>query len=141
MKIDENRILNEVRLFARNLTHFSETAQLDIFLACYADSPDFIAISGDGVIRNYNEYKKICEDYYEALKNQKLNTVHEKFEILDEVTVLFCWSGNIDAYFKNGDTWKMKNYTVTYLFRKLNGAWKIIHSHETSLPPEIIKSK
>jgi ketosteroid isomerase-like protein len=141
MNIDEDRILKEVRLFALNLTQFSETAQLDLFLACYADTPDFLAVSGDGVIRNLNDFKKICKDYYGNLKEQKLTTVHEKFHILDESTVLFCWSGNIDAYFKNGGTWKMQNYTVTYIFKKIDGVWKIIHSHESSLPPQIIKSE
>src|ERR1700688_1265096 len=99
MNFNEDRILNEVRLFAKNLTHYSETAQLDLFLACYANTPDFLAISGDGVIRNHNDFKKICKDYYGTLKEQKLTTIHEKFHILDESTVLFCWSGNIDAFF------------------------------------------
>lgn len=141
MNTDENQILDEVKLFARNLTHYSETAQLDIFLACYADTPDFIAISSDAVIRNHSDLKKICEDYYGTLQEQKLTTVFAKFHILNEITVLHCWSGNIDAYFKNGDTWKMQKYTVTYIFKKISGVWKIIYSHESSLPPEIIKSK
>ena len=51
MNFDEDRILNEVKLFARNLTHYSETAQSELFLACYADIPEFLAISGDGIIR------------------------------------------------------------------------------------------
>jgi len=140
MNIDEDRILKEVRLFALNLTQFSETAQLDLFLACYADTPDFLAVSGDGVIRNLNDFKKICKDYYGNLKEQKLTTVHEKFHILDESTVLFCWSGNIDAYFKNGDKMKMENYAVTFLFKKLTEGWKVIHSHESALPAPIIKS-
>ena len=139
MNFGVNRILNEVKLFARNLTHYSETAQLDLFLACYVDISEFLAVSGDGTIRNYNEFKKIASDYYGTLKEQKLTTVAEKFHILDENTVLLCWTGNIDAYFKKGDTWKMQNYTVTYVFKKINGIWKIIHSHESSLPPEIIK--
>ncbi len=139
MNTDQDRILNEVKLFARNLTLCSETAQLDLFLGCYADIPEFLAVSGDGMTRNYNEFKKIGRDYYGTLKEQKLTTVSEKYQILAENNVLYCWSGNIDAHFKNGDTWKMKNYTVTYVFKKINGAWKIIHSHESSLPPEIIR--
>ena len=55
--------------------------------------------------------------------------------------MVFCWSGDIDAYFKNGDTMKMQNYTATYLCRKIGGEWKIIHSHDSALPAQIIKSK
>ncbi len=36
---------------------------------------------------------------------------------------------------------KMKNYAVTSIFGKLNNEWKVIHSHESALPPEIVKKK
>jgi hypothetical protein len=106
----------------------------------YAETPDFLAVSADGIIRNYSELKKICKDYYESLREQKITTTHQIFHVLDEITVLLCWSGNIDAYFKNGDVMKMRNYTVTSLYKKMSGEWKVIHSHESSLPPQMIKS-
>ncbi len=141
MNIDKDRILNEVNPLAQDLIHYSETAQLDSFLRCYAETTDFLAVSGDGVIRNYNDFRKISKDYYGPLREQKLTTVHEIFHVLDDSTVILCWSGNIDAFFKNGDVWKMQNYTVTLIYKKISGQWKVIHSHESALPPQIIKSK
>jgi len=35
---------------------------------------------------------------------------------------------------------KMKNYGVTFVFKKIDNQWKVIHSHESSLPPEILKA-
>ena len=141
MKTDNHRILNEVRLVFKDFTHYSETAQADSFLRCYEETRDFRAVSADGIIRNYKDFKNICKDYYESLKEQKITTTHEIYHVLDEITVLLCWSGNIAAYFKNGDVMKMQNYSVTFLFKKISGEWKVIHSHESSLPPQIIKSK
>ena len=141
VNIDKNQIVNEVKPLFADLTHYTETAQVDSFLRCYADIPDFLAVSGDGMIRNYGEFKKICKDYYDSVKEQKLVTIHEIFHVLDENTVVLCWSGNIDAFFKNGDVMKMPNYTVTFLFKKISGDWKVIHSHESALPPQIIKSE
>ena len=115
--------------------------RLDAYLGSYAETPDFLAISADGVIRNYPRFAEICKQYYNSLKEQKLATTHETFQVLDDFTVLLCWSGNIDAYFKNGDIMKMQNYTVTYLFRKIGGRWKIIYAHESALPPEVVKAK
>ena len=140
MNIDQDRIVYEVRHLFEYVTHYSETAQVGSFLYCYSETPDFLAVSGDGVIRNYEGFKKISENYYESLRTQKLSTTHETYRVLDERTVLLCWSGNIDAYFKNGDVWKMQNYTLTFIVKKASGEWKIIHSHESSLPHEIIKS-
>jgi ketosteroid isomerase-like protein len=141
VNIDTNRILNEVRPLAEDLIQYSETAQLDSFLRCYAETPDFLAVSADGIIRNYQDFKKICKDYYGSLKEQKIATTHEIFHVLDDITVVLCWSGYIDAFFNNGDVMKMQNYTVTFLYKKIGGEWKVIHSHESALPPQIIKSK
>jgi ketosteroid isomerase-like protein len=141
VNIDKDRIANEVRSLFTDLTRYTETAEVDSFLRCYADTPDFLAVSADGMIRNYADFKKICKDYYDSIKEQKLATIHEIFHVLDENTVVLCWSGNIDAFFKNGDTMKMQNYTVTFLLKKISGEWKVIHSHESALPPQIIKSE
>jgi predicted PilT family ATPase len=140
VNIDTNRVLNELRPIVEEFIHYSETAQVDLFVRGYAETPDFLAVSADGIIRNYAELKKICKDYYESLREQKITTTHQIFHVLDEITVLLCWSGDIDAFFKNGDVMKMRNYTVTSLYKKMSGEWKVIHSHESSLPPQLIKS-
>ncbi len=50
------------------------------------------------------------------------------------------WTGNIVAQFKNGDSMIMNNYSITNVLKKIDGEWKIIHSHESALPPVIKKS-
>jgi hypothetical protein len=141
LHIDKNRITKEVNAVFEGLIRYTETARVDSFLSHYADCPDFHAVSGDGAIRNYEDFSRICKEYYGSLKEQKLTTQSKIVNILDETAVALCWSGNIDAFFKNGDMMKMPNYTVTFLFKKMSGEWKVIHSHESALPPEIIKSR
>ena len=136
---ESNQIIKEVKSTSDKLTEYSEKAQLDSFLSCYADLPDFLHFSSDGKMRNYEEFKKICTVYYDSLKEQKVITNQEKFHVLDTNLVISGWTGNIIAQFKNGDEMKMDNYSITSLFKKIDGKWKIIHSHESALPPEIIK--
>ena len=121
------------------LTEYSERAQLDLFLSCYDNSPTFLHFSSDGKMRNYEEFKKICTEYYNALKDQKIRTIQEKIHVIDTNIVVLGWTGNIVAHLKNGDTMKMKNYSITSVFKKIDNNWKVIHSHESALPPEIIK--
>lgn len=139
--MDKKQIERELKPIFERLTHASETAEADAFLQCYAETKDFLQVSGDGIIRNYQDFKKICKEYYESLREQKITTTHEIFHVLDDNTVVLAWSGNIDAYFRNGDTMKMQNYAVTFLFKKIGGEWKIIHSHESALPAQIIKAE
>jgi hypothetical protein len=137
----KDQILNEVKIMFDKLTHFSETAQTDSFLSCYENYPDFIQIAGDGKMRNYEEFKKICTDYYDSLKEQKVSVNNKKTQVLDSNLVISAWTVNILAHFKNGDMMRMDNYSITYLVKKIDGLWKIIHTHESSLPPELIRKK
>ena len=123
------------------ITEYSERAQLDLFLSCYDNSPTFLHFSSDGKMRNYEELKKVCTEYYNTLKEQKIMTIREKFHVIDTNLVVLGWTGNIVAQFKSGDIMKMNNYSITSVFKKIDNNWKVIHSHESALPPEIIKNQ
>jgi len=122
------------------MTEYSEGAQSDLFLSYYDNSPTFLHFSGDGKMRNYEEFKKVCTEYYNSLKEQKIITIQEKINVIETNLVVLGWTGNIIAQFKSGDTMKMNDYSITSLFKKIDNKWKVIHSHGSSLPPEIIKN-
>lgn len=132
-------IINEVKKVYDKIAEYSSKAQLDLFLNYYDDSPYFLSFSSDGKMSNYLEFKSLCSEYYNVLKEQRIITKQERFQVLDEDLVIVGWVGDIIATFKNGDTMIMNNYAITSIFKKIDGFWKIIHDHESSLPPEIIK--
>ena len=138
---ESDYIIKEVKTVFDELSKNSEEAQLNSFLSCYDNSPVFIHFSADGKMRNYEEFKKICGEYCTTLKQQKLSTITEKFTVVDTNLVIVGWTGNITAQFKNGDVMIMKEYSITNVYKKENDKWKIVHSHESSLPPEIQQSK
>ena len=140
-EVESDHIIKEVKAVFDELSRYSEKAQLNLFLSCYDNSPAFLHFSGDGKMRNYEEFKKSCGEYYTTLKQQKLSTITEKLNVIDTNLVIAGWTGNITAQFKNGDIMIMNDYSITNVFKKINDKWKIIHSHESSLPPEIQKSK
>ncbi len=136
---ESDQIAKDVKSISDKTTEYSEGAQLDLFLSCYDNSPAFLHVSSDGKMRNYEEFKKICTEYYSALKEQKVMTIQEKIHVIDTNLVVLGWTGNIVAQFKSGDIMKMNNYSITSVFKKIDNKWKVIHSHESALPPEIIK--
>ncbi len=129
--------IKEVMPVFEAIARYTASAQADSLLKSYADIPDFLHISSDGTIRDFAGFKKVCSEYYETVKEQKLTKNREIFQVLNDDTVLLCWSGNIDAHIKNGGIMKLINYTVTFLFKKINGEWKVIHSHESAPPPQL----
>lgn len=136
---ESEQVKKELKDIHLTLTEYSEKGQLDLFLSYFDNSPAFIQIGSDGNRRNYEELKQACMEYYAGLKQQKISTITEKFNVLTKEIVILAWTGNILAEFKNGDRMKMNNYSITNVFKKEGGKWKIIHSHESALPPEIIK--
>ena len=121
------------------MTEYSEKAQAELFLSYYDNSAAFLHFSGDGKLRNYEEFKKTCTEYYTSLKEQKIVTIRGNINVIDANFVVLGWTGNIVAQFRSGDIMKMENYAITNVFKKIDNKWKVIHSHESSLPPEIIK--
>jgi hypothetical protein len=136
---ETHNIEKNVKAVFDKMFDYSEGAKSDLFLSCYDTSSDFLHISSDGTMRNYEEYKKICAEYYNSINGQKIVTIREKIHVIDTGLVLLDWTGNIVAHFKNGDTMIMNNYSISSVFKKIDGKWIIIHSHESALPPEIIK--
>ncbi|HET9433844.1 MAG TPA: nuclear transport factor 2 family protein [Chitinophagaceae bacterium] len=135
---ETNRVKEEVREALNKITEYSQEARLDSFLNAYHNCPDFLHFSADGKMRTYSEFRQICTEYYTSLIRQKLFTISRTFQVLDANLVITGWTGNINAQFKNGQSMNMSNYSVTHVFKKIGSDWKIIHSHESSLPPEII---
>jgi ketosteroid isomerase-like protein len=138
---ESDNIIKNVKDSYTKITEYSKNAQLDSFLGCYDNSPNFLSIGADGKMSNYEEFKKACTEYYNSLKEQSIITTQEKFHVLDKNLVIVGWTGNIIANLKNGDTVKMNNYSITSLFKMVEGKWKVIHDHESALPPEIIKNE
>ncbi len=136
---ESDHIVKEIKNVFDKLTEYSERAQLDSFMSCYHNSPTFLHFGSDGKMSNYEEFEKSCAEYYKSLNEQKITTIQEKVNVIDSNLAVLGWTGNIVAQFKNGDTMKMNNYSITNIFKRIDGKWKIIHSHESALAPEIIK--
>ena len=135
---ETNQVIKEVKDVLSKITEYSQEAQLDSFLCCYHNYPAFLHFSADGKMRNYDEFRQICTEYYTSLNRQKLFTINENFNVLDANHVIIGWTGNINAELKNGSLMIMNNYSVTYVFKKIGRDWKIIHVHESGLPQETI---
>jgi ketosteroid isomerase-like protein len=137
--VKSGEVISEVKSLFDKMGKHTEEAQLDSLLSYYDNSPTFLAFSSDGTMRNYDEFRKICTEYYTKLQSQKLTTTTERFNVIDSNLVIVGWTGKIVAQFKNGDMMSMNNYSVTNVFRRIDGKWKVIHDHESALPPDIVK--
>jgi len=61
-------------------------------------------------------------------KSQELTVINKKITVLGENTALLTASGDYSLYLEDGRTLTGK-FAWTIVYSKINGQWKIVHSH------------
>ncbi len=74
-----------------------------------------------GVMEDFKGNAKGC-------KSQKMDIINKKITVLGENAALLAASGNYSLYLEDGRTLTGK-FAWTIVYSKVEGEWKIIHSH------------
>jgi hypothetical protein len=86
-----DQIIKEVQNIINEMAKYSEEVQSDHFLSFY-DNSNFLHFSGDGKMRNYEEFKKICNEYYISIISTKAFDNRRKFNVVDTNLVIVGWT-------------------------------------------------
>ena len=97
----------------------------------YWNSPDFIALGGDGSRLDYQADKKLAIDAVNTATSMEFSTVRSDFTVLAKDLVLCAWLGKGTIELKSGDKDISDPYAVTFIFKHIDGQWKVIHYHES----------
>ena len=76
-------------------------------------------------------FKGVMDDFNGkaiGCKSQKLAVINKKITVLGENTALLTASGDYSLYLEDGRTLTGK-FAWTIVYSKINGQWKIVHSH------------
>jgi len=98
-----------------------------------ADVPEFRFADIDGKQYDYAGFKKLVTDQFTGLSAAKCTTRNQEILVLGPDTALVIWHGAIDLTQKDGPGLRSDPYNVTFLFKRLGGAWKIVTQHESGL--------
>ena len=70
---------------------------------------DFMGISLDGTIIDYEQFKKANEEYFAAITNYKFVTLKEYITILEDNLVLHSWQGSSESILKTDEKMTFSN--------------------------------
>lgn len=76
-------------------------------------------------------FKGVMDDFKGkaiGCKSQDLTVINKKITVLGENAALLTTSGDYSLYLEDGRTLTGK-FTWTIVYSKINGQWKIVHSH------------
>ena len=125
----------EIREVADRILQSLNTMDVEALLQPYWNSPDFVLVSTDGSMADYQTAKNGTVEMFKLLASLKYTTVKDEFRFLPGNTVIYAWSGKSEFAFKTGEQSRIDAYTITFVFRKMDNSWKIVYAHESASPP------
>jgi hypothetical protein len=99
-------------------------------LQCYADSSGFHGFALDGSQTDIQAIKKSLQWFSDSVVVYKLNAM-DHFPVVAKDFVVYAWSGSEELGLKAGDRIKYQPRVVSFVFRKLEGKWKIVYTQES----------
>jgi hypothetical protein len=129
---DKELLITSIKPVLSQIIDNSETGNLDKAIEPYLNSAEFIAV-GNGQVLDFNGLKEGNRQYFDALDSQKFTEKDIRYTIIDNETVIVTWCGTGLANLKDGQKLNVDPYVATLVFKKMDGVWKVIYTHESTV--------
>lgn len=126
------------------------------WLDYYINSPDWAMLNADGSRWDYQTTKKVQPDFLNSVISFKWTMINQKFVFLSKDIVICSIDSKDETILKSPDKIKANNnlnglfannettmkgdritndpHAYTLIFKKVDGQWKIIYSHDSGFP-------
>ena len=128
----KDQIKSEVKAVVDSVITKAQRLDMGATLQYYWDSPEFAIYNPDGSRSDFEATKKMLVWFADSVSAFKLATVREEFPIVTKDLVIYVWVGNDELTLKSGDKTKYDPDAQTFVFRKLDGKWKIVYVQESA---------
>jgi ketosteroid isomerase-like protein len=103
--------------------------------SCFLDSPDFIAVSADGSILNYEQKINDTKSFFESISSLHFTVLNKEVKVLEKDLAIYTVQIKVDATIKTGEKLTYEKLTVTEIYKKVDNQWKVTFFQESGLPP------
>ena len=131
---EKEQIEKDLRGAISTLIAGCEALDMEAAFGIFSDSPAFLMMGTDGSLCDYQAYVNSNIDYLMTCSSFKLTTFREEIRILAPDIAIFSWAYKAEATLKTGDQDVVENAGATFVFNKVNDAWKVAYYHESSVP-------
>jgi len=130
---DQDTTKKEIREVVKLIFQNLEKMDVEALFQSYSDSSDFFTT--DGSMINLQAFKNHNAAWFNSLSALKVTTISESYRFLTDNIVICGWMGKFEMSLKSGEQLKINKFGITYIFRKIDNKWKVIHQHSSALPP------
>jgi len=137
---EQAKILAEVKPLMEEMAAACQRLDADAVTKDFKDSPETLAVTGEGLIADPATLREGLKDLYARLSTLKFTPIREEYRVLAPDLVLRVWSYRVDGVSKKRGPWFIEPETATALLRKSDGAWKCIFFQESSRPLKLVSA-
>jgi len=130
---DQDTDRKEISAIVKLINQSLDKMDVEALFRSYSDSADFFTT--DGSMINLQLFKNHNAAWFNSLSSLKVTTTGEYYRFLPGNTVICSWTGKFEMTLKSGEQLKIDKFGITYIFRKIDNKWKVIHQHASALPP------
>lgn len=127
----KDQVKNDVKVAVDSI--IARWARRDVEGCLQYYSPD-LAVVDDSLRHGYEEYKKLWIDYNKSLAAVKVTTIREDYIVCGRELVISTWVCRDENYLKSGDKMTIPVHAYTLVFRRNDGKWRVIYSHDSGIP-------
>lgn len=124
----KNKITSEIATIFEKSIKAAENLDASMLADCVDDSLQAGFIISGQFFGSFDEVMKDFREKAKGCKSQKMNLSNKKITVLADNTALVAASGDYSLALEDGRVLTGR-FTWTIVYSKVNGNWKIIHSH------------
>jgi hypothetical protein len=129
----KDQIKSEVKVVYDSIMAAHERLDFSRMLQYFVDSPEFAIYFADGSRMDFQTFKKSALEEMNAIADLKVTMDPEKYTVLTKDHVIYSFVDRGYVSFKSGDKMTVDPGAYTWIFRKIDGQWKLIYSHESGI--------
>ena len=130
---EKDKIKGEVKAVGDSI--ISRIERMDVrWVDYYADSPDWGMVNADGSRWDFKFLKNFQPEFFNSIISWKWTSSHQDFKCISKDIVIYAWDGKDVTVMKTGDKITCDPHAYTLIFKKIDGQWKVIYSHDSGSP-------
>jgi ketosteroid isomerase-like protein len=129
--LEKENLEKETSGIVRAIVDNLHKGNLEKAMEPYDTTADFIHVA-NGSVKGFKAFEESNRQAFEMVEKQQYSNEKFRYSLVDKDQVVMTWTAVMDLTFKNGLTMKADPFTATLIFKKKDGEWKIVYSHESS---------
>jgi hypothetical protein len=124
-------VRTEVEAAANQFVAAMERLDADAALRTMAAIPEFRHLDNEGHVMDFETGKRAIHQWFSMASSQKANGKRRDIAVLSRDVALYVWQGTLSVALKDGSRLEAPSYSVSILFKRIDGAWKIVFWQES----------